>query len=448
MSFVEVLPVEPVIPTTRAFERERTCAGDRSEGEDRVGRHEHSARSARDRVLDEIGTVADRNEQVALLDPPRVDLHAGDDVGPWSGDHPPERFEHVQLERDHPQHLASDRAIVEGHILGGELHFGVRAFAGDHDDVSRRRVGQRRLDRRAAVEDDLERSVCDLPRDLRGLLGSRVVGRDDRAVSELAGDSPHKRSLLAVAVAAGPEDDREAPTQLACGRQHVLQRVGGVGVVDNHRERLTGVDRLEAAGHAGKRLDAGANRALLDPELAGGPDRTQRVRTVEPPAQLQRETLEIVVGGERARAREVPCQLLPPGIPDVDDGMLRLVEQRPLRSEVLLHRPVEIEVVLCQIREDEHREPSLVKPALRGGDRRGLHRARAVSGLEHRTEEPLQVDRLGGIQPRRERYTADPPLDVRQQCRLAAGSIEDRVEEERRRRLPVRAGRGDNLELP
>ena len=71
-------------------------------------------------------------------------------------------------------------------------------------------------------------------------------------VGEPRGDRAHQRPLAAVAVAAAAEhaDARRPRVSGARRAQHVLERVGRVRVVDEHRERLAGVDRLEAARHA------------------------------------------------------------------------------------------------------------------------------------------------------------------------------------------------------
>ena len=74
MSFVDVFPVEPVIPTTRAFERSRTAPAIAASAANGVVGDEGRRGPARERVLDEVGAAADRDEQVALLDAPRVDL--------------------------------------------------------------------------------------------------------------------------------------------------------------------------------------------------------------------------------------------------------------------------------------------------------------------------------------------------------------------------------------
>src|SRR5581483_6075612 len=64
---------------------------------------ERRRRSARKGVLAEVGARADGDEQVALGDPARVDLKAGDLVGPPGAIEPPGRdpLDLVERERDH-----------------------------------------------------------------------------------------------------------------------------------------------------------------------------------------------------------------------------------------------------------------------------------------------------------------------------------------------------------
>src|SRR5436309_14192978 len=52
-------------------------------------------------MLDEVGAAADRDEQIAVADATRVDLHAGDGVGPRALDEPAERLDGAELELDH-----------------------------------------------------------------------------------------------------------------------------------------------------------------------------------------------------------------------------------------------------------------------------------------------------------------------------------------------------------
>ena len=217
--------------------------------------------------------AAHRDEEVALLDPARVDLHAGDLVGPRPRDEPAERLDERRARagspaRRHPaEHLARDLPVVERHLPGRELLLRLGAPAGDHDDVA----GTRR--RRAPSSIAARRSSSISSRRARPTATSAAIaaGSSERGLSEVriarsassADDPPHQRPLAAVAVAAGAEDDREpAVAEPAGGADHVLERVGSVGIVDDHREGLACVDRLEAAGHARRptRSRAGSRR--------------------------------------------------------------------------------------------------------------------------------------------------------------------------------------------
>ena len=117
----------------------------------------------------------------------------------------------------------------------------------------------------------------------------------------------------------------------------------------------------------------------------------------------------------------------------------RLDEQPSLGVEVLVHRAVEVEVILAQVREDERAEANVVQPMLRGRVRRRLHRAAAVTRVEHVPEGALEVDGLRGRVPHRPPLASDPALDGAEQARPVSGRGEHRVEQEGGRGLPVRA---------
>ena len=265
--------------------------------------HERGGRAARERVLDEVDAAADRDEEVAFRDAARVDLQSRDGVRPRPRDQPAERLDHIELERDH--WLSTSRATARssnGTKLSADLHLRVGPLAGDHDDVSLVRLSECPGDRRAAIDDDLQLAVGDLLGDRLRVLAARVVGRDDRAVGTRCGDTPHQRPLLAVAVPACPEDDGQAAgTELARGPQDVVERVGSVGVVDDDAERLSRLDGLEPAGHAGDGPEALPNRSLVDAEDAGRCDGPRGVLTVEAAAQPQL-VADVVAAGERDRA--------------------------------------------------------------------------------------------------------------------------------------------------
>ena len=298
MSFVDVLPVEPVIADDaraasgraprRAIAASAACA---SSGTSAAAAPRASACSTKSRA------AADRDEEVALLDPPRVDLHAGDLVRPRPRDEPAERLDDVELERDH--RASTSRATARssnGTLPVGELHLGLGALAGDHDDVARRarpraparspRGGRARS--RAAPSGDLARRSPPDPRE-RGLSVVTIA----RSAS-VGGDPAHQRPLLAVAVAARAEDDGQpAVAELPRRAQHVLERVGRVRVVDDHRERLARLDRLEAARE--RRRPTRCPRRIASsstPSARAAQTRPERVRAVEPAAQLQVDAAE------------------------------------------------------------------------------------------------------------------------------------------------------------
>ena len=219
MSFVVVLPVAPVIATTRALERSRTSPAIVASA--RLGWSGTSVaaapRASACRTKSAPASPAATNRSPSSIRresicTPVTSLAHGCACSAA------ERLDQLQLERDHRrggdplQGLARDVAVVERDLPGGELLLGLGAAAGDHDDVARARVAERELDRGAAVELDLEpaeRARGDLGRDRGRILAARVVGGEDRAVGELGDDAAHQRPLRAVAVAAGAEHDDE-----------------------------------------------------------------------------------------------------------------------------------------------------------------------------------------------------------------------------------------------
>ena len=83
--------------------------------------------------------------------------------------------------------------------------------------------------------------------------GSSDLGLSDvtiTTIGEPAGDLAHAGPLGPVPVATAPEHhDETCPAVQLPGRlEDLLEAVGGVGVVDDHQERLAGVDELEPPG--------------------------------------------------------------------------------------------------------------------------------------------------------------------------------------------------------
>ncbi len=171
-------------------------AADRRERRVGVVGDERGGGTAGERVRDEVGAAADRDEEVALLDPARVDLHAGHLVGPGARGQAAERLEQGELERDHGRATAASTSRATSRSSKGRLPVasscsGSAPRPAIDDDVARSRLGERELDRGAAVELDLElagRARRDLGGDRRGVLGARVVGGEDRPVGEPGDD--------------------------------------------------------------------------------------------------------------------------------------------------------------------------------------------------------------------------------------------------------------------
>ena len=129
-------------------------------------------------------------------------------------------------------------------------------------------------------------------------------------------------------------------------------------VVDDHRELLSFVDRLEPPGNTVHRLDPALDRFLTDAERAGGECGADRIQAVEAAAQLQLDAVEhvgdasnVIASGSSAPSRR------PYSSPTLTTARRRLLEERALRGVVRLHRAVEVQMVLREVREYEHVEP-------------------------------------------------------------------------------------------
>ena len=104
-------------------------------------------------------------------------------------------------------------------------------------------------------------------------------------------------------------------------------------------------------------------------------------------------------------------------------------------------------MILRQVREHETRETRAVEAVQGRRVRGGLERAAAVARVEHLAERRLEVDRLRRRVDGGTALAADSPLHGAHEPRASARSGEHREEQERRRRLPVRARHGRDLEL-
>ena len=246
-------------------------------------------------------------------------------------------------------------------------------------------------------------------------------GRSERGLSEVThtrsheprGDLAHDRTLAAVAVAAAAEDDAEpAARELARGGQHALERVGRVGVVDDHEERLAGPHLLEAARARCRPPPSarGDGRAARGPARARSPTAPSRFITLCSPmsgdASVSRPRgVSTVI---RMPASDESCSTArtraPAPRPKRQDGHVEPRAPSPPRPDrrrsprpcarasasrrgartagawpsVRLERAVEVEVVLGQVGEHRHVEREPVGAGERQRVRRHLHRHAAA----------------------------------------------------------------------
>ena len=277
MSFVDVLPVEPVMPTTRALDRSRTARPERARGRRRHRRGTSVAAAPRASASStNSAPPADRNEEVARLDAARVDLHAGDLVGvrrSLEAPRPRTRPRRARAgSRGAPQRAAAPPARRRGRRTGRSRPASSCPCSWPLPAITTTspctRDLERPRDRGAPVGLDLDVGLGaghDLVDDRLGLLAARVVGGDDRQVGELA-----RRSGPSAAAWRG-RGRRRSRTRRSAGRRRARapcastfsSESGRVRVVDEHRERLALVDGLEAAGHAARRASMPARDRLV-----------------------------------------------------------------------------------------------------------------------------------------------------------------------------------------
>jgi hypothetical protein len=268
--------------------------------------------------------------------------------------------------------------------------------------VARLGPGEDRGDRSTAVglgRDPARRATSpartdeDLVDDRLWTLRARVVRGDPDLVAQPSRDLAHDRPLGAVAIAAAAEDDRQPPAgQLARRREHTLERVRRVRVVDDNEKRLTGPHLLEAPGHGADGAERLRDRGRLEAQAEPGRHGAEQIHHVvladerrrqghatarrldgHPDAVDRRGVLDRPHAGtgaetEREHVHREPLHHRWPGrIVGVDHrrapGLRRIgqqLEQPALGEPVVLERAVEVQMVLRQVREHRHveREPS------------------------------------------------------------------------------------------
>ncbi len=249
MSLTEVLPTEPVIPTTRAPSARRQA---RASACSAASGSSTAKTQPAVEVACELAPARDRLDRRRPRRPPRspprrtrrrrrarrAGRRRGRPARPRASRSPPAAASPARPRRrprrpiaaaissgvelhagaaQLPQLLAGDLAVVEGDLAAVlELLALLVALAGDHDRVARPARAQRQRDRRAPVGLDLDaRRRRSIPARISAMIAS---GSSERGLSEVTiarSDSSrpgpaHLRPLVAVAVAAGAED-RDQP---------------------------------------------------------------------------------------------------------------------------------------------------------------------------------------------------------------------------------------------
>ncbi len=313
--------------------------------------------------------------------------------------------------------------------------------------------------------------------DFRRVFRARVVRGHDRNVSRLTDRKTHWPALALVTIASGAENDDQAPVgDPAQGLQNRAQAVGGVGVVDKHRERRIDWDPFHAAGQRPCVFEAAPDGAGAEAGSVCRGRCGERVAQIVNPNQWQVDrdllvsqpenesaAVEIAgdVSGTDRSAFEAPGDVAIPGLveqtrsPRVVDrqhtaAVSRQVfgEEPPLGLEVGLHVVVVIEVIAGQVGPHRNVELESRQPILAEGVGRDLHRHRSCA-LGHR---PLQHRRqIGGLRRRPlagHFHTArDTRAEGADECGRSASRVQDQADEVGGRALAVGPGHRQHLQL-
>ena len=255
----------------------------------RVVGHERGRRSPGHCVVDVRDAAADRYEQVPGAHPARVDLEAGHRLR-TAGRLEPARAELVRprssasrITRRAPAASRRNAAPASSRSEKGTVRSAriwpcscpfpaITTTSPSPASATAWPIAARRSGSAWTSAGPARVPAEDLVDDGKGILGARVVGRDDHTVGQPRRDLSHERALAAVPVAPAAEHASEPPAaDLARRGQHALERVGCVRVVDQNGERLTLVHGLEPARDSSQVLDAptiassGSSRSLAAP---------------------------------------------------------------------------------------------------------------------------------------------------------------------------------------
>ena len=270
-----------------------------------------------------------------------------------------------------------------------------------------------RADRRAAIELDREivaaggaNAVDDRRGDRGGILAARIVVGDDDAIGELGRDAPHLRPLAGIALAAAAEhaDERAALGHGGPQRgQHLVERVGRVRVIDHDQRLAVAAQALHPSRRRRDARERRERRVEIDAAREQHAQHAQHVRRVERARQAGRDVaapqgvaiessrpacvVATRVAAMSAAVEAVGQHLLSAGprrvgeraaerIVGVDHAGLerRPGEEAGLGRGVRRHRPVIVEMIAREVREQRDVELDRVDAPLLEAVRRDFHR--------------------------------------------------------------------------
>ena len=177
------------------------------------------------------------------------------------------------------------------------------ALAGDQNDVAFPGGMDGNADRFGAINHGLVPRAAHAGFDVLengfGLFATRVIGGQDAGVAQLGRRLTHQRALGLVAIPAAAEDrDETVRLQLLDGAADILQSIRSVGVIDEHRDPVTGTTEFHPAGDlrgVGERRHGIAKRNL---QRAGGGKRGERVVHVEAADERRADEIVLPLRGE------------------------------------------------------------------------------------------------------------------------------------------------------
>ena len=313
----------------------------------------------------------------------------------------------------------------------------------------------------------------DLLNDAHGILGARIVARDDDEIGDIRGDFPHDRAFFSVTVAAGAEEHHKTLRRDAAQRrENIFDGVRRDGIVDENaviavrRHRLhpplCAVGRFKRGGGIGERYAeqarAGNGRERivhrkLPRQVRLYPDKLALLQRAEANAArretdiARRERGAVALGREGVhRLRRILHDRFRPRIVRIRRRLFAQGEEHRLGAGVFLHRVVEIQMILCQVCEKADGKMHARHAAQHKRVGGYLHHAVGAPGVRHPAEERLQIAGLRrgvlGVKflaADHVRYAADE-TDLR-----AKGLFQNLLDEDGRCRLAVRAGDADDL---